>query len=60
MLVKRDARVIEEYIYHGWEKLLPLLRRKGRYIDAYVKQRLALPLLWEMAIIEVMPRKIYT
>jgi len=59
VLIKGDARVLEDDIHHGWERLLPLWRKKEPYIDAYVKQRIALPLFWERGIIEVMPKKIY-
>ena len=59
VLVQGDARVLEEDIHHGWEKLLPLWRKKEPYIDAYVKQRIALPLFWERSIIELAPRKLY-
>jgi nitroimidazol reductase NimA-like FMN-containing flavoprotein (pyridoxamine 5'-phosphate oxidase superfamily) len=59
VLVKGDAKVIEEDIHHGWERLLPLWRKKEPYIDSYVKMRYALPLFWERSVIEVSPVKVY-
>ena len=59
LLVKGDAKVGEEDIHHGWERLLPLWRKKEPYIDNFVKMRYALPLFWERSIIEVTPTKVY-
>lgn len=56
--IKGDARVLEQDLSREWQKLLPLWRKKEPYIDAYLKQRFALPLFWERAIIEVRPRKV--
>lgn len=59
VLVKGDARVVEDDVHHGWERLVPLWRRKEPYIDQYLRQRIAIPLFWERAIIEVSPVKVY-
>jgi len=59
VLVKGDARVDEEDVHHGWERLLPLWRRKEPYINALVAQRYALPLFWDRAVIEMEPTKVY-
>jgi nitroimidazol reductase NimA-like FMN-containing flavoprotein (pyridoxamine 5'-phosphate oxidase superfamily) len=59
LLVKGDAKVGEEDIHHGWERLLPLWRKKEPYIDNLVKMRYALPLFWERSIVEVAPTKVY-
>jgi nitroimidazol reductase NimA-like FMN-containing flavoprotein (pyridoxamine 5'-phosphate oxidase superfamily) len=59
VLVKGDAKVGEEDVHHGWEKLLPLWRKKEPYIDNYVKMRYALPLFWERSVIEIDPTKVY-
>jgi general stress protein 26 len=56
--IKGDARVLDRDLSREWQRLLPLWRKKEPYIDAYVKQRFALPLFWERAIIEVQPRKV--
>jgi len=60
VLVKGEARVGEEDVHHGWEKLLPLWRKKEPYIDNYVKMRYALPLFWERSVVEVLPKKVYS
>jgi nitroimidazol reductase NimA-like FMN-containing flavoprotein (pyridoxamine 5'-phosphate oxidase superfamily) len=59
VLVKGIAKVGEEDIHHGWEKLLPLWRKKEPYIDNFVKMRYALPLFWDRSIIEIHPSKLY-
>lgn len=59
MLVKGDAKVREEDVHHGWERLLPLWRKKEPYIDNFVKMRYALPLFWERSVVEVAPTKVY-
>jgi len=53
--IKGDAKVFDEDVHSGWEWLLPLWRRKEPYIDSFLKQRIALPLFWERAVIEVRP-----
>ncbi len=58
-MVKGNARVDEVDIHHGWERLLPLWRKKEPYIDNFVKMRYALPLFWERSIIEIEPSKVY-
>ena len=59
VLVKGNAKVGEVDVHHGWEKLLPLWRKKEPYIDNFVKMRYALPLFWERSIIEINPTKLY-
>jgi general stress protein 26 len=59
LLVKGDAKVGEGDIHHGWERLLPIWRKKEPYIDNFVKMRYALPLFWERSIVEVSPTKMY-
>jgi general stress protein 26 len=56
--VKGDAKVYEEDLHNGWMWLVDLWRRKEPYIDAFLKQRVALPLFWERAVIEITPREI--
>lgn len=60
VLVKGLAKVGEADVHHGWERLLPLWRKKEPYIDNYVKMRYALPLFWERSVVEVSPTKIYS
>ena len=59
VLIKGKAKVGEEDVHRGWEKLLPLWRKKEPYIDNFVKMRYALPLFWERSIIEIDPFKLY-
>jgi len=59
VLIKGKAKVSEEDVHRGWEKLLPLWRKKEPYIDNFVKMRYALPLFWERSIIEIDPLKLY-
>jgi general stress protein 26 len=59
VMLKGDARVIDEDLSRVWTSLLPLWRRKEPYIDAYLKQRVAFPLFWERAVIEVIPKATY-
>lgn len=59
LLVKGEAKVGEEDIHHGWERLLPQWRKKEPYIDNLVKMRYALPLFWERSIVEVTPTMVY-
>ena len=56
--LKGDARVLDGDLSKEWMRLLPLWRAKEPYIDAYLKQKIAFPLFWERAIIEVRPRRL--
>lgn len=60
LLVQGNAKVAEEDIHHGWERLLPLWRKKEPYIDSFVKMRYALPLFWERSVMELSPTKVYS
>ena len=53
--IQGDARVIEEDPHAGWERLLPIWERKEPAIVAFLKQRVALPLFFERALIEITP-----
>ena len=55
--VQGDARVIEDDPHGGWERLLPIWERKEPAIVAFLKQRVALPLFFERALIEITPRR---
>jgi nitroimidazol reductase NimA-like FMN-containing flavoprotein (pyridoxamine 5'-phosphate oxidase superfamily) len=59
VLVQGEAKLGEEDVHHGWERLLPLWRKKEPYIDSYIKMRYALPLFWERSIVEIEPAKVY-
>lgn len=53
------ARVIEEDPHGGWERLLPLWEKKEPAIVAFLKARVALPLFFERALIEVTPTRAF-
>jgi hypothetical protein len=49
--------VIEEDPHGGWERLLPIWEKKEPAIVYFLKERIALPLFFERALIEVTPRR---
>lgn len=55
--IQGDARVIDEDPHGGWERLLPIWSKKEPAITAFLKQRVALPLFFERALIEITPRR---
>ena len=57
--IQGDARVVEDDLHSGWEKtVLPLWTQKEPLISKLVKQRFAMPLFWERAVIEITPRRV--
>ena len=57
--VQGDARVIAEDPHGGWERLLPIWSAKEPAIVAFLKERVALPLFFERALIEIVPRRVF-
>ncbi len=57
-LVQGDARVIEADPHRGWERLLPIWEAKEPSIVLFLKARVALPLFFERALIEITPRRV--
>lgn len=57
--IQGDARVIEEDPHGGWERLLPIWEKKEPSIVYFLTQRIALPLFFERALIEVTPRRAF-
>ena len=55
--IQGDARVIEEDPHGGWERILPIWEAKEPAIVAFLKARVALPLFFERALIEITPRR---
>jgi general stress protein 26 len=56
--IQGTARVIEDDPHEQWVSLvLDLWRRKEPVIDAFLKARVALPLFFERAVIEVTPER---
>ena len=57
--IQGDARVVEDDLHSGWEKVLPLWVAKEPIIESLVKKRFAMPLFWERSVIEITPRRAY-
>ncbi|HYN70658.1 MAG TPA: pyridoxamine 5'-phosphate oxidase family protein [Candidatus Eisenbacteria bacterium] len=57
-LVQGDARVIDADPHSGWERLLPIWEAKEPAIVLFLKARVALPLFFERALIEITPRRV--
>jgi nitroimidazol reductase NimA-like FMN-containing flavoprotein (pyridoxamine 5'-phosphate oxidase superfamily) len=56
--IQGTARVIEDDPHQQWERLvLELWRRKEPAIDEFLKARVALPLFFERAVIEIQPER---
>ena len=55
--IQGDARVIADDPHGGWERLLPIWSAKEPAIVAFLKARVALPLFFERALIEITPRR---
>ncbi|HUG94937.1 MAG TPA: pyridoxamine 5'-phosphate oxidase family protein [Pleomorphomonadaceae bacterium] len=56
--IQGTARIIEDDPHSQWEGLiLGLWRRKEPVIDAFLKMRVALPLFFERAVIEITPER---
>ena len=56
--IQGDARVIEDDPHGGWERLLPIWEKKEPSIVTFLKARVALPLFFERALIEITPRRV--
>lgn len=56
--IQGTARVIEEDPHGGWERLLPIWERKEPAIVSFLKARVALPLFFERALIEISPTRV--
>jgi general stress protein 26 len=57
--VQGDATVVEDDPHSTWERILPLWIAKEPIVEGFFKQRVALPLFWERALIEITPRKVH-
>ena len=56
--IQGDARILEDDLHSGWERLLPLWTAKEPVISKLVKMRFAMPLFWERSVIEIVPRRV--
>lgn len=57
--IQGDATVDDADIHSGWERLLPIWRKKEPSIDFFLGKRVALPLFFERAVIEMRPRRAF-
>jgi general stress protein 26 len=57
--IQGDATVDDSDLHEGWERVLPLWREKEPAIDFFLGKRVALPLFFERAVIELRPRKAF-
>jgi general stress protein 26 len=57
--IQGDARVIAEDPHGGWERLLPIWSAKEPAIVSFLQSRVALPLFFERALIEITPRRVF-
>jgi general stress protein 26 len=57
-LIQGDARIIDADPHGGWERLLPIWEAKEPSIVYFLKARVALPLFFERALIEITPRRV--
>ena len=58
--IQGDATVDDSDLHSGWEeRVLPLWRKKEPMIDFFLGKRVALPLFFERAVIEIVPRRAF-
>ena len=57
--IQGDAIVDDADLHAGWERVLPLWRKKEPAIDMFLGKRVALPLFFERGVIEVRPTKAF-
>jgi len=56
--IQGDARVVDEDLHDGWMRVLPLWLAKEPSVRGLLRLRFALPLFWERAVIEILPRRV--
>jgi general stress protein 26 len=54
-----DATVDDADLHAGWERVLPIWRKKEPAIDFFLGKRVALPLFFERGVIEIKPRRAF-
>jgi hypothetical protein len=58
--IQGDATIVDDDLHSGWERtVLPLWRVKEPAIDFFLGKRVALPLFFERAVIEIVPRRVF-
>ena len=56
--VQGDAVVVEDDPHTTWQRILPLWIEKEPIVKEFYAKRVALPLFWERALIEITPRRV--
>jgi general stress protein 26 len=57
--IQGDAVVDDADLHAGWERVLPIWRKKEPAIDFFLGKRVALPLFFERAVIQIRPRRAF-
>jgi general stress protein 26 len=57
--IQGDAVVDDTDLHSGWERVLPVWRKKEPAIDFFLGKRVALPLFFERGVIEIRPRRAF-
>jgi hypothetical protein len=57
--IQGDATVDDADLHSGWERVLPIWRKKEPAIDFFLGKRVALPLFFERGVIEIRPRRAF-
>jgi general stress protein 26 len=57
--IQGDAVVDDADLHAGWERVLPIWRKKEPAIDFFLGKRVALPLFFERGVIEIRPRRAF-
>jgi general stress protein 26 len=57
--IQGDAKVDDTDLHSGWERVLPIWRKKEPAIDFFLGKRVALPLFFERGVIEITPRRAF-
>jgi general stress protein 26 len=57
--IQGDATVDDSDLHAGWERVLPMWRKKEPAIDFFLGKRVALPLFFERGVIEIRPRRAF-
>ena len=57
--IQGDAVVLEDDPNSTWKQIMPLWQAKEPIIEMFYSKRVALPLFWQRALIEMTPRKVF-
>jgi general stress protein 26 len=57
--IQGEATVDDADLHSGWERVLPIWRKKEPAIDFFLGKRVALPLFFERGVIEIAPRRAF-